>query len=93
MHKKHLGSNFEDFLQEEQLLAAAEAAALKRVIAFQIAQEMERRDLTKAEMARRMRTSRASLERLLDPSHSSVTLATLERAATVLGKKLKIELA
>ena len=93
MNKKHLGSNFDDFLQEEKLLADAEAAALKRVIAFQIAQEMERRDLTKAEMARRMKTSRASLERLLDPSHSSVTLATLERAATVLGKKLKIELA
>ena len=54
---------------------------------------MDRRNFTKAEMARRMKTSRASLERLLDPSHSSVTLATLERAATVLGKKLKIELA
>jgi antitoxin HicB len=93
MNNKHLGSNFDDFLQGEQLLGDAEAAALKRVIAFQIAQEMTRRDFTKAEMARRMKTSRASLERLLDPSHSSVTLATLERAATVLGKKLKIELA
>ncbi len=93
MNKKHLGSSFDDFLQEEQLLANAEAVALKRVIAFQIAQEMERNNFTKAEMARRMKTSRASLERLLDPSHPSVTLATLERAATVLGKKLKIELA
>ncbi len=93
MNKKHLGSNFDDFLQEEKLLAEAEAVALKRVIAFQIAQEMERSNLTKAEMARRMKTSRASLERLLDPSHSSVTLATLERAAAVLGKRLKIELA
>jgi antitoxin HicB len=93
MNNKHLGSSFDDFLQREQLLGGAEAAALKRVIAFQIAQEMERRDFTKAEMARRMKTSRASLERLLDPTHSSVTLATLERAATVLGKKLKIELA
>ena len=93
MNKKHLGSNFDDFLQEERLLADAEAIALKRVIAFQIAQEMERSNLTKTEMARRMKTSRASLERLLDPTHSSVTLATLERAAVVLGKKLKIELA
>ena len=93
MNKKHQGSNFDDFLQEEQLLGQAEAVALKRVLAFQIAQEMERSHFTKAEMARRMHTSRASLERLLDPSHSSVTLATLERAATVLGKKLKIELA
>ncbi len=93
MNKKHLGSNFDDFLQEESLLVDAEAVALKRMIAFQIAQEMERSNLTKAEMARRMKTSRASLERLLDPSHSSVTLATLERAAAVLGKRLKIELA
>ncbi len=93
MNKKHLGSNFDDFLQEEKLLADAEAVALKRVIAFQIAQEMERSNLTKTEMARRMKTSRASLERLLDPSHPSVTLATLERAAAVLGKKLIIKLA
>ncbi len=93
MNRKRLGNNFDDFLQEEQLLANAEAVALKHVIAFQIAQEMERNNFTKAEMARRMKTSRASLERLLDPSHPSVTLATLERAAAVLGKKLKIELA
>ena len=57
MHNKHLGSSFDDFLQEEKLLADAEAVALKRVIAFQIAQEMERSNLTKTEMARRMKTS------------------------------------
>jgi hypothetical protein len=60
MKKKHIGSNFDDFLREERLLAAAEAGAIKRVIAFQISQEMSRRKLTKSEMARRMKTSPGS---------------------------------
>jgi len=72
---------------------ALDAPAIKRVIAYQIAQEMKRRKLTKSEMATRMNTSRAALERLLDPSNASVTLSTLERAASALGKTLKIELA
>ena len=93
MNKKHMGSNFDDFLRDEQLLDAAEATAAKRVIAFQIAQEMKRRRLTKTEMASRMKTSRAALERLLDPANPSSTLSTLERAAAVLGKRLRIELA
>jgi transcriptional regulator with XRE-family HTH domain len=63
------------------------------MIAFQIAQEMKRRKLTKIEMASRMKTSRAALERLLDPTNPSVTLSTLERAASALGKKLRVELA
>ena len=93
MKKKHLGSNFDDYLREEQLLEAAEGTAVKRVIAFQIAQEMKRRRLTKTEMAGRMKTSRAALERLLDPGNPSVTISTLERAALALGKKLRVELA
>lgn len=93
MNKKHLGSPFDDFLREEQMLEAAEAVAAKRVIAYQIAQEMKRRKLTKTQMASRMRTSRAALERLLDPMNASVSLATLERAALALDKKLKVELA
>ncbi len=93
MKKKHIGSRFDDFLRDEQLLEAVEATATKRVIAFQIAQEMRRRKLTKSEMASRMKTSRAALERLLDPANRSVTLSTLERAAAALGKKLKVELA
>ena len=93
MNKRHLGSNFDDFLREERLLDAAEATAIKRVIAFQIAQEMKRRKLTKTEMASRMKTSRAALERLLDPTNPSITLFTLERAAAVLGKRLRVELA
>jgi antitoxin HicB len=93
LKKEHLGSDFDDFLREEDLLEVAEAIAAKRVIAFQIAQEMRRRRLTKSEMASRMKTSRPALERLLDPANPSVTLSTLERAASALGKKLKVELA
>lgn len=93
MNKKRIGSNFDEFLRDEQLLDDVEATAIKRVIAFQIAQEMKRRKLTKMEMASRMKTSRAALERLLDPTNPSVTLSTLERAASALGKKLKVELA
>ncbi|HYX24332.1 MAG TPA: XRE family transcriptional regulator [Thermoanaerobaculia bacterium] len=93
MKKEHIGSDFDDFLREENLLDAAEATAAKRVIAFQIAQEMRRCRLTKSEMASRMKTSRPALERLLDPANSSVTLSTLERAASAVGRKLKVELA
>jgi antitoxin HicB len=93
MKKKHIGSDFDDFLREERLLDVAEATASKRVIAFQIAQEMERCSLSKSEMASRMKTSRTALDRLLDPANASVTLSTLERAASAVGKKLKVELA
>ena len=77
MKKQDIGSNFDDFLREEQLLDVAQATAVKRVIAFQIAQEMKRRKLTKSEMASRMKTIRAALERLLDPANRSVTISTL----------------
>ena len=93
MKKKHVGRKFDEFLEEENLLEQVQAAAIKRVIAYQIAEEMKRNNLTKTEMANRMRTSRAALERLLDPDNTSITLTTLERAASVLGKKLKVELA
>ncbi|HLB47723.1 MAG TPA: helix-turn-helix domain-containing protein [Anaerolineales bacterium] len=93
MNKKHIGSNFDDFLRDEQLLDKVEAVAVKRVIAFQIGREMQHRKLTKTAMASRMKTSRAALERLLDPTNTSITLSTLERAALALGKKLKVELA
>ncbi len=93
MNKKHIGSNFDDFLKEENLYEQTQAAAIKRVIAHQILEEMERNQLTKTEMASRMKTSRAALERLLDSDNASITLFTLERAASALGKKLKVELA
>ena len=92
MNKKHIGSNFDDFLKEEKTYEQTQAAAIKRVVAYQIAEEMKRKKLTKTEMASRMKTSRAALERLLDPENASITLITLERAASVLGKKLSVQL-
>lgn len=93
MKNKHIGSSFDDFLDEEDLRADAEATAIKRVIAYQIELEMKQANLSKTAMAERMHTSRTALDRLLDPSNVSVTLQTLERAALALGKSLKIELA
>jgi antitoxin HicB len=92
MDKKHIGGDFDDFLRDEGVLDDAEAVAAKRVIAFQIAQEMERAHITQSELARRMATSRSAVERLLDPTNPSVTLSTLERAATAIGKRLRIQL-
>jgi DNA-binding Xre family transcriptional regulator len=91
MKVEYLGSNFDDFLVEEGLLAEGEVVAIKRVIAYQIAELMKEKKLTKRAMAEWMETSRAALERLLDPANESVTLQTLERAALALGKRLKIE--
>lgn len=93
MNKKHIGSNFDDFLKDENLYERVQAVAIKRVIAYQIAEEMKKNKLSKTEMASRMKTSRAALERLLDPENASITLITLERAASALGKKLKVQLA
>jgi antitoxin HicB len=92
MDKKHIGSDFDGFLRDEGLLDDAEAVATKRVIAYQIAQEMERTHISKSDLARRMKTSRPAVERLLDPTNPSVTLSTLERAASAVGKRLKIQL-
>ncbi len=92
MNNQYIGSNFDDFLAEEGLLIDAQAVAVKRVLAYQIEQLMMSQNLSKTVMARRMHTSRASLDRLLDPANPSVTLQTLERAASVLGKRLQVEL-
>ncbi len=92
MKRVHIGGDFDGFLREQHLLDDAEAVAAKRVIAFQILQEMKRCNLSKSEMAHRMRTSRPAVDRLLDPANPSVTLSTLERAAAAVGKRLKIEL-
>jgi len=92
MNEQHLGSDFDDFLREEGLLEEAEAVAAKRVLAYQISEAMNERHLSKADMARQMGTSRSSLDRLLDPSVPSVTLLTIEKAARVLGKRVRIEM-
>ncbi len=93
MKNKHIGTSFDDFLQEEGLLAVTEATAVKRVIAYQIEKEMAERQISKSALARMMQTSRSALDRLLDPENASVTLLTLESVAHALGKKLKVQLA
>ncbi|QWE05147.1 XRE family transcriptional regulator [Polynucleobacter sp. JS-JIR-II-50] len=92
MKKKHIGSNFDEFLKEESLLEHSTAVAVKRVIAWQIEREMEKQQITKTSMAKKMHTSRAALNRLLDESDTSLTLITLASAATALGKRIKLEL-
>ena len=92
MAKINIGSDFDEFLVEEGLLEEATAVAVKRFIAFQLAEKMSETNLSKAEMARRMETSRSALDRLLDPDNSSVTLQTLQSAVQALGGRLKIEL-
>ena len=92
MNEKNIGSSFDEFLEEEAFLDEATAVAVKRVIAWQIAQEMKAQHLTKSSMASKMQTSRAALNRLLDATDTSLTLTTLSSAASVLGKKFRIEL-
>lgn len=93
MENKHIGSNFDDFLAEEALLEDATATAMKRVIAWQIEQEMKAQKLSKTVMATKMHTSRAALNRLLDATDTSLTLTTLASAAAALGKRIRVELA
>ena len=88
----HRGSRFDDFLAEEGLLESATSTAIKRVLAWQFAQLMKKKRISKTEMARRMRTSRAALDRLLDAENTSVTLQTMGRAAAALGKTLTVAL-
>ena len=88
-----LGSDFEDFLREEGRLEEATALALKRVLAWEFQQAMTKAKVSQAEMARRMHTSRAVIRRLLDEFDPSITRSTISKAATVLGKNLRLKLA
>ena len=89
---KHIGSSLDEFLKEEGVVAETRAVALKNAIAWQVQKAMEKEKITKVEMARRMHTSRAALDRLLTPGNASVTLQTLTRAARAMGRDLRIEL-
>ncbi|MSQ50965.1 MAG: Fis family transcriptional regulator [Betaproteobacteria bacterium] len=89
---KHRGSNFDGFLREQELFEEVQAAALKRAIAEALAESMDRSQLTKVELAKRMRTSRSQLDRLFDPNYTSVQLDTLIKAASALGKELRFSL-
>lgn len=92
MKNPHIGSTLEEFLAAEGMLAAAQATVAKRMVARQLADLMKKEKLTKDALAKRMKTSRAALDRLLDPANPSVTLTTLGKAACALGRTLRIEL-
>ena len=91
-HHPNVGSSLDHFLVEDGIAAEVDAAAIKRVVALQIEDEMKRGHVSKAALARRMRTSRVAVDRLLDTASGAVTLSTLGRAATALGRRLKVEL-
>ena len=93
-HKKKgkVGSSFDDFLAEQGVLEECQEQAVKQILADQIKAAMEKDRLTKAAMAIRMRTSRRALDRLLDPTNTSVTLHTLQRSAVAIGRQLRLEL-
>ena len=88
----HIGSSLDDLLEEDGTLAAVQDVAIKRVLAWQVENAMKERNMSKTAMAREMKTSRSSLDRLLDPSNNSVTIHTLDRAAKAVGKRLSINL-
>ena len=92
MKKKNIGSTLDSLLREDGIYEEVSAAAIKRVLARQIEAAMNEKQFSKAEMARRMHTSRAALDRLLDPDYDAVTLGTLRKAATAVGRELRLEL-
>jgi predicted XRE-type DNA-binding protein len=92
MKRENKGSSFDGWLQEEGIYEEVSAAAIKRVLARQIEHAMKEKQLSKAEVARRMQTSRAALDRLLDAQNGSVTLNTLYRAAAAVGRQVRLEL-
>ena len=92
MKKKNIGSTFDSFLREEGIYEEVASAAIKRVLARQLEAAMKEKNVTRSEMARQMHTSRAALNRLLDPENASVTLNTLFKAATAVGREIRLEL-
>ena len=92
MKEKNIGTSFDSWLDEEGIRQEVTAGAIKRVLARQVAAVMTKDGLTKTAMARRMRTSRATLDRLLDAENGSVTLPTLQKAATAVGREVRLDL-
>jgi DNA-binding Xre family transcriptional regulator len=90
--KRHWGSSLDDFLKEEGIYEEAKTQVAKEMIAWQIEQAMKEKRLTKKRMAELMQTSRTQIDRLLNPKDHNVTLATLEKAATIVGRQLRLEL-
>ena len=92
MKNNTIGSSFDSFLEEEGILDEVESEAVKKLIVLQLRQSLEEQHMTKSELAVRLETSRAAVDRLLDPENNSVTLQTLKKAAHVVGKRLRLEL-
>ena len=90
--KKNIGTSFDSWLDEDGIRQEVTANAIKCVLARQVVAAMTKDGLTKTAMARRMRTSRGTLDRLLDPENGSVTLATLQKAATAVGREIRLDL-
>lgn len=91
-YEKNIGSNFDDFPAEQGILEVCEEQAIKEILADQIRAAMQEKQLSKTAMARRMKTSRQALDRLLDPSNVGVTLSTMQKAASAVGRTLRLEL-
>jgi antitoxin HicB len=87
----HWGSTLDDFLNEDGIREAAKTEAMTRVVAWQLAEEMKRQGMTKAGLAQRMNTSRAQIDRILN-AKGNVTIETLQRAAALVGRELRLEL-
>lgn len=92
MARNRTGPSLDDFLKEEGIYERSTAVALKRVLIFELQQEMKRRRLTKSKVAISMKTSRAQLERIFDPEETHVTLETMQKAATAVGRELRLVL-
>jgi antitoxin HicB len=91
MSKKHLGSTIDDFLKQEGIFEEAQAQAIKEVVAWQLAKAMKKRKISKNRMAALMKTSRTQVDRLLN-AKDDITLSSLQRAATIVGRRVMIEL-
>lgn len=91
MSRKHMGSSIDDFLKEEGIFEEAQAQAVKEVVAWQLAEAMKKKKISKNKMARLLKTSRSQVDRLLDPKND-ITLSSLQRAAAMVGRRVSIEL-
>ena len=89
---KHRGSTLDSFFEEDGVLAEFQAKAIKEVIAWQLAEAMKDRKITKTALAVLMKTSRTQINRVLDPSDGNVTIETLQRAAAIVGRRVQLEL-
>jgi antitoxin HicB len=91
MSKKHMGSGIDEFMKEEGVFEEAQAQAVKEVVAWQLAEAMKKKKISKNRMARLLKTSRTQVDRLLDPKND-ITLSSLQRAAAIVGRRVTIEL-